>query len=66
MNIGGNAMNTSAGFALVRLPMSQYVMAGNWSAGSAMSLVKETPAENSELTMTPASTTVSTWLPRAA
>ena len=64
--MGGPASMMSAGLALVRLPISQYVMAGSWSVGSAISLVNDTPADSSELTMTPASTTVSTWLPRAA
>ena len=40
-------------------------MAASWSVGSAMSLVNDTPAWNSELTMTPASTTMSRWLPLA-
>ena len=54
----GNTAATWSIFAPVRLPMSQYVMSASSSVGSAISFVYDTPAWKSELTMTPASTTI--------
>ena len=61
----GPAMrSTSRWLAEVSEPMSQNVMAWSWEVGSATSLMKLTPALNSELTMTPASTVTRMRLPR--
>ncbi len=49
MAMGMAASAMSLIFAPVSEPMSQYVMAGSWSVGSATSLVNDTPAWNSEL-----------------
>ena len=44
--MNGSTIVTSEGFAPVRLPMSQYVIAGSWSDGSAINLVKEQRADH--------------------